>query len=563
MHHRTFSSAALAFGLLTATAGSAWAQAIPNTARPDVVEKQNRIETIRPDVGGAPLIKVQQDEAKSINGGVAFVLKGIKLQGATAFGEAELEPLYKDKIGTKITLGDLNGIANSITSYYRNHGYILTRAIIPPQRAEGGVITIRIVEGYASNVIIEGEMADDPLVQKYAAKIRATRPLDSSKLERYLLLMNDLPGVEARAVLKPSATEPGASDIVVTLSRKSTEFLGTFDNRGSRYLGPFQLGANLYLNNLLGADEQTQFRVANSIFQPEEMVYAEARHEEQLGSEGTKLLLAASGTWTHPGYTLEDLDTTGESGSITLGVSHPLTRSRQSNWFVNSDFTGRNVSVDNFAGDVYYDKTRVLTLGTSYDFLDSTSAINRIEGGFGKGFGWGTDVDGQPQSRIGGKANFEKLTARASRIQPISGPWAAYFATAGQYGFDPLLASEEFGLGGAEFGSAYDAAELSGDSGIAGRVEMQFNQFRDQADFLPQYQVYAFYDIGKVWNRDVIAASEPENASLSSTGIGARFSLLDSLNGGIEAALPLTRKVAAYGEDGSSPRVFFNLQYQY
>ena len=228
---------------------------------------------------------------------------------------------------------------------------------------------------------------------------------------------------------------------------------------------------------------------------------------------------------------------------------------------MNADVTARNVSVENFAGDVYYDKTRVLSIGTSYDFLDSTSAINRMEAAFGKGFALGTSTD-EPASRSNGENSFEKITGKVSRIQPISGSWAAYGAVGGQYSFDPLLASEEYAIGGSEFGSAYDSAEISGDSGIAARAEIQYNQARD-SDFFSAYQLYTFYDIGKVWNQDVTPGSEFKQASLSSAGLGARFNILESLSGGVEGAVPLTRDVAARGTDGNSPRVFFNLQYRY
>jgi hemolysin activation/secretion protein len=102
---------------------------------------------------------------------------------------------------------------------------------------------------------------------------------------------------------------------------------------------------------------------------------------------------------------------------------------------------------------------------------------------------------------------------------------------------------------------------LTGDSGFAGRLELQYNQA--PGEWLSQYQLYGFYDLGRVWNRDRIAGTEAAHASLSSTGLGTRFYLFDAVTGSLEGALPLTRKVNAMGEDGSAPRVFFNLQYRF
>lgn len=545
---------------MTAAVYPAYAQVLPGSARPDAIERQYRIENQRPDVGGAPLIETQEPQAKDIRGGVAFELNGIEIENGTVYGEDKLKHLYEDKIGTKVTLGELNAIASDITSYYRNKGYILTRAVVPPQRAENGIVTIRIVEGFVNEVRIEGDAQDSRPIQAYAEKIRASKPLNASVLERYLLLMDDLPGIEARAVLQPSASTQGASDVVVTVTRKRVEGSVNFDNRGSRFLGAYQLGGTVAANNVFTDEDQTQLRVINTPFESEELFYSELRHEYQLGGEGTKLVFSGNHIRTEPGSSVALLEFEGESNSFSIGANHPILRSRQSNWFVSSDFTVRNVDVNSLGADFYYDRTRVLSVGTAYDFVDSLNSINRLDANVAKGFAMGTDGT-QPKSRANGEASFLKMTGRASRIQPISGPFSAYAAASGQYSLDPLLAAEEFAIGGAEFGSAYDPAEITGDSGLAGRFELQYNQ-APQA-FVDQYQLYAFYDLGRVWNRSPIPGSESEHVSLSSAGIGARFNIAESLSGSVEAAMPLTKTVSAFGADGDEPRGFFALQYRF
>lgn len=545
---------------MTVAAQPAFSQVLPGSARPDAIERQYRIEDQRPDVGGAPIIQTQEPQAKEIRGGVAFELKGIEIEHGTVYKEAELQRFYKDKVGTKVTIGELNAIANNITAHYRNNGYILTRAVVPPQRAENGIVKIRIVEGFINEVRIEGDAKDSKPIQGYADKIRANKPLNAAALERYLLLMDDLPGVEARAVLQPSASTPGASDVVVTVTRKRVEGSVNFDNRGSRFLGAYQLGGTLAANNIFTDEDQTQVRLLGTAFQPDELFYSELRHEMQLGSEGTKLVFSGNHIRTEPGSSIELLEFQGESNSFSIGANHPILRSRQSNWFVSSDFTMRNVDVNSLGSDFYYDRTRVLSIGTAYDFVDSLNSINRLDANLYKGLAIGTSSS-QPTSRANGEQSFWKMTGRASRIQPISGPFSAYVAANGQYSLDPLLASEEFAIGGTEFGSAYDPAEITGDSGLAGRFELQYNQAPQT--FIDQYQLYAFYDLGRVWNRSPIPGSESEHISLSSAGLGARFNIAESVSGSVEAAMPLTKSVSAFGADGDDPRAFFALQYRF
>lgn len=541
-----------------------YGSALPSSSRPDIVERQNRIQTERPEVGGAPLINAPVRDGKKTGSGPSFVLNNIKIEDSTTFSEDELKTVYADKIGTSIALDELNSIADDITAYYRNKGYILTRAVVPPQRAEKGVIRIRIVEGFVNEVKLQGDISSEnaSLIKEYAEKIRGAKPLNAATLERYLLLMEDLPGVEARAVLQPAAKTPGASDVIITIKRKAFDFGASLDNRGSRFIGQEQGALTATANNAMGLDEETQLRVSGTPFDGNELRFIEVRQEHQLGNEGTTLVASANRSLTHPGYTLTPFNIKGQSTALNIGVNHPVIRSRRDNWFVSTDFTARDVDVNALGSDLFHDRTRVVSVGTSYDFVDRLSAINRAEVRFGKGLSFGTGTDGQAKSRANGTNDFEKFVGKVTRIQPIDGPWSVFGAVNGQYAFQPLLASEEFVAGGPEFGTAYDPAEITGDSGVATRIELQNNQ-AVESRFLTQYQVYGFYDIGSVWNRGVTLASDSKRDSLSSTGAGVRFNAQSALSGSLEAALPLTRDVAALGTDGKSPRLFFGLQYRY
>ncbi len=548
------------FALLPAAAN---AVVVPNTARPEAIQKQfNREE--RPAVGGKQIISIQDQDGKAIKGGVTFELKEVQIEGASQFTPEELKQFYQDKIGKKITLAELNKIAENITSFYRNNGFILTKAIVPPQRINKGVVKIRIIEGFVSDVQIKGDVGGaDSVLYKYAEKIKAAKPLDAATLEHYLLLMEDLPGVEARAVLRPSPTTPGASQVIVNIKRdmmQGTSF--ALNNRGTRYLGPVQSNIIFAANNLMGNDEQTSVRFLNTPFDFNELKYYGAHHEMVVGSQGTKLTIDGNFVLTEPGYTLEPFDIRGTDYAVSAGVSHPIIRSRQTNWFVNSDFSVQRINLSTLGVNLYQDHLRVLKAGSSYDFVDSLEAVNRIEGNVSKGFSWDTSNGGLDHSRANGESSFWKFTANATRIQPIYGAWSASFAVDGQYSADPLYSAEEYALGGQNFGSAFDPAEISGDSALAGRVELQYNGTLNDI-YLPSYQAYSFYDIGKVWNRDIQAASEAKEASLASAGIGARLNVTEAVSGNMELAFPLTRKVAAYGADGSAPRFFFHLQYRY
>lgn len=534
-----------------------------SSAEPARMQEQLRIEEPRPDVGGAPVIIMQDDHGKDMKmgQGVSFTLKSVTLQNATVFTPEHLKRLYADKIGQKVTLKDLYDLAATITAEYRNAGFILSRAVVPKQRIHDGAVTLQVVEGFVDQVVVEGENTNSSLIRAYADKIKNSHPLNTATLERYLLLIQDLPGVTARAVLRPSATVPGASDVVISVSEKKVDGSVSADNRSTRYLGPYEGGVTANLNNLLGVYDRTQLRGTVSA-DPSELQFFQVSHDEQIGTEGTKATVTAAHTRTRPSFRLEAFSIDGEDTLVSASVLHPFIRSRQSNLFGNASFDIRRTSSSSFDVPLYDDRLKVGRLGGSYDFVDRFTGVTRFDGQLSKGFGWDVDSGSGLRSRNNGRPSFWKANAQVNRLQTISGPFAFQLSGEGQLASAALLSAEQFGLGGQQFLSAYDPSEVTGDSGIAGRGELQYNQ-SDVFRYLAAYQLYTFYDIGKVWTRNPSAGLK-SSVSLASAGAGVRFNISAPLSGSFEVALPLTKDVNANRPNhGDDARAFFSLAYRF
>ncbi|MBY0406204.1 MAG: hypothetical protein K2Q01_00810, partial [Rickettsiales bacterium] len=157
---------------------------------------------------------------------------------------------------------------------------------------------------------------------------------------------------------------------------------------------------------------------------------------------------------------------------------------------------------------------------------------------------------------------FWKFNGTVSRLQPLQGPFSFYLAATGQASSGALLSAEQFGLGGPIFLSGYDPSELTGDSGLAGRAELQYSENAGY-QFLSAYQFYAFYDAGQVWTRNPAAGLE-SSISLASLGGGVRFNVSAALSGSFEVATPLTKPVNAnLPNNGNDTRAFFSLAYRF
>ncbi len=546
---------------LTASSFTAFAQTVPSTAEPSRVPGQiaplqapTRVEGAESVATGGAVTAPQGAEK------IKLTLKSVTVDNMTAYQPSDIEPLYRDMIGTTITLADVYGIAEKLTAKYRNEGYILTQVVVPPQTIEGGSIRLRVVEGFVDEVAIQGKTQSDiAWLAQYAENIRAAKPLNAKALERYVLLMNDLSGISARAVLSPSPKTPGASDVTLVVDQKPYDLFMQVDNRGSRYLGPLQLNAGGRLNNVFGLYEGIDFQAVTA---PDgtpdrELDYAALSWIQPLNHEGTRLTVGGSVSSTEPGYTLSAFDVRGRAHTFNLELMHPFIRARNENLFTSVKFNFLNSTRnDNLGGGRTEDRLRVARLSGTYQFTDRYVGMNTgtLEVSQGLGILHASNKGDANMTRAAGNPTFFKGTLEVSRLQRLTDRFELLASASGQKSANTLLASEEFGVGGTAYGSAYDNSEITGENGLAGRLELRMNQ----ALPLPvdQFQVYGFYDIGKVWDNDNAVVKE-RRRSLASSGLGFRATLNENISGSFEYAVPLTRDVEAMGDD--NPRMFGTL----
>ena len=531
---------------------------IPGTVDPGRL--QERFEAPKlPRAVNEPLIpddekKLPPEEADKIR----FTLSAITLRGNTIFPEAVLSNLYKEHLGKEITLGVIYQIADAITAKYRNAGYVLARATIPAQRVENGIVQIVIFEGQIGKASIEGKLpGKGKLLEAYLNKITASTPLSADVLERYVLLMNDLPGVAAKAVLVPSFDTAGATDLVLQVSEDPWDAALSVDNRGTEFIGAVQFRAQGGYNNLLGMYERIS---AQSVVtqNTNELRFFDFGYAQPVGTEGTVAGISANISYSNPGSTLKQFDIEGQNRSITATLSHPWVRSRRKNISFQGSFTAKNSRTDLRSSLLTEDRLRVVRAGASADFTDRFAGVNLfgLEVSQGLDILHATNSGDLNRTRFSGREDFTKFTGNAMRIQSITERTRAVFAMNGQYALSQLFSSEEFGYGGVPFGHAYDPSQLTGDHGVSARAEGQYTT-PYQNDFLRSSELYAFYDIGSVWHIENNA--RPWKESAASLGGGARFTLSDKLTGYVEVAKPLTTSVPARGTEGKSPRFFFSL----
>jgi len=484
-----------------------------------------------------------------------IVLKEVRIVGATAVPVERLQELAAPYVGREIAGSQIFELARVLTAAYRNAGYILSQVIVPPQTLTDAILTLRVIEGYVAEVRVEGDTVVAETLAALGEKIRASRPLSAAVLERYLLIANDLPGVQVRGVLAPSRTL-GAADLTLIATVRRFDAFAGLDNYGSKYLGPGQLSAGASGYQMFGANDQWRI-VGVTTGSNDEFAFVQFSYAQMLGTEGFKVGAAVSRERTRPGDVLEVYEIRGRADTGTLSLSYPLLRARNQSVLARGIFDARDVYGDTLGTRVTEDHIRALRAGVTWIVLDRLGGQNAIDVVYSRGVG-GTDENDPLRSRLAADGRFGKATFDYERFQRIGASVALTLGVGGQWTNEPLLSAEQFALGGRRFGRAYEPAELVGDRALALRVEPAYLG-RSDSEWLANYQVFAFYDIGKVRNVGAGAYAVATSRSLASAGIGTRAMMGRNFSAALEIAWPLTKPVASYHESGKDPRLLGSL----
>jgi hemolysin activation/secretion protein len=320
--------------------------------------------------------------------------------------------------------------------------------------------------------------------------------------------------------------------------------------------------AHMALNSVITSGDTTRFTVTKTP-KGKELTYTDLNYGMALDDNGTRLLLGGTRVATNPLFVLTPVHISGINYNYYSMVNFPVIRSRSENLTFRAGFNYVDTWVTAFNQKLYTDHLRNLDIGGTYNFADRWYGSNNINADLRQGlplFGYTQDFSLNAQtSRPGGHAVYTKIAAQYSRLQAIKGPWSLFLVLQGQQAFSALLASEQFTFGGSVIGRGYDVAELIGDRGMSGSLELRYD-WNISKFKLQTLQLYGFYDAGMVLNYYFVGGT-PRKVTGTTTGLGVRFYFNKYVSGNLMWTQTLTKQVAAEEliGDGRKPRTWFSI----
>lgn len=535
---------ALAGILCTSAAG---AQRVLDRVDPTRVE-----ETVPGDgklPGNAPAAISAPRVATSSSTAAPITVGAITLSGLEVLRPSDFADIFELYVGRTLSPAALSGLTDAIAERARARGFVLASATISPQPLAAGILRVSVDEGRVDAIRVVG--GANKAVDAALAPLVGSGPVTLAQLERHLLVAGDVDGVWVRGT--QLIRENGRNILEVRLGIERFGAVLGLDNSGSRPIGPLQADLLVRAAQLLSDADLLTLSAVVTPTQPDEFGYARLRYATRVAPSGTELSAGISYARTQPGAYLRSRDIEGRSWTAVLGVLHPLIRRREASLWLEGSFGIRDVVQDRADIRARRDRLTVARVGV-YGFATVPGGRLRGSATVSQGLDlFDATRRGDPlASRADADGTFTTVTLTADWTGPVVTDVTAQLAVATQLAAQPLLVSEETGLGGGQFLRGYDYSERSGDQGAMASGELRWAVVPKLGP-VREPVLYAFVDGGRVTNlRRGIGTG-----TLFSTGAGVRWDLARWLSADIGLAVPLSGE--RYDSGNRKPVVNFRL----
>lgn len=489
-----------------------------------------------------------------------------------------------------VTVGMVETVADTITRYYRERGFILAKAYIPEQRVRDGVVTLTLLLGNLGEVAVLNNKEYKEKTLQNIFRPAIGKPVTAGNIEERLYFVNDLPGLSAQAYFEPG-TQVGDTRLNINVVNEKT-FAGNIriDNHGSESTGEYRLYTDGYWHNPGGFGDQLHIGILGT-FEPSNSLYGSIHYGVPLFSPRAKFTFGGS-TNDFVSDSLSGVTLTGTSVVYDATLNYILKRSRVKNLSTELRFAEVSSEIEDkedalgLADGELDDTVRNLDLVFNFDVLLERwramhqGGVRLTYGDFVEGRNYHQDENPLSLSFNYSLIKFAKVpfTDANSRIQ---------LRFAGQYSETALPSTSQFSLTGPTKLRAFDINQFNADSGAylsldwifsgPGFLDLQLGSEK-LSDVLQPY-VFAEAGYGDTEFPGLLAtksgaASTPPQpgtwAVLSDVGFGLRFSMRNNFRASLSYAYVTSYKsdLGPFIEEGTSDleqrsKFYFDMQYSF
>ncbi len=465
----------------------------------------------------------------------------VKLSAVSALAE-QLRKKYLNAEG-KLSIEQLQTIADQLSAYFAGQGYILSKVYLPPQDIDSSkIVTLQVREGFLEKINIEGKTIYSKAQIEEPFKKYIGHPITAGEVESGLLTLRNYPGLKVNSVFSPG-TQPAGTVMTIQITYSDQyNIIASANNYGDNVTGQYQGSLSAHAYNLTQGADDLSFTALGKR-NPENSEYYSAKYLRNLFSPYTRIDLGYSYNHYALGDTLSSLGLGGLSQLYHVNLIQTLARGRNVEWYAHIGLNHNMGYLKQKSTMLNRDKITYLEASLSSQFnVSGLNLSNNNEITYQHGFNHLLDsmgvapYQGQYPSRQGGSGQYAqgKFNLGSLSINFYQTPgayqlieWQIY----GQYSPDLLTSFSQLAFGGQQTLPAYDTSEYLFDNGITSHLEWKFplpglthrrvpKTSYHFGDFL---HLGVFTDYGNGWLNDP-SSDETRHRDLADYGLGLYLS---------------------------------------
>jgi len=468
-------------------------------------------------------------EAEKTNLAGQFEIVRYDVQGNTLLSEQEVNQMLAPYTGKDQEFAAVQGAVEALELAYRRQGFTLVQVVLPEQELQHGVVQLKVVETRIGKVSIAGNnFFDDVNIRRSLPALQEGLSLNTNDVSTNVRLANENPQKKIVVQLQ-SEKQTGVVDAVLKVTdEKPWSAAVSADNTGDRQTGRNRITGAYQHANIAGLDHILSLQYTTSLSHPEDVTIFGVGYHIPLyslgdsvdfygsysnvdsgivtvgGPGGLGFAVSGNGTVFGTRYNHNFIKKSDYGSTLSAGIDYKQFHNNISIFDtpLGSDITVHPISLT-YAG------TRAV-VGTTTNF--SISAVHNIPGGE-----HGSSQDFHA-ARLGSNPNYNLIRYNALFAHAFPGDWQVRFLLNGQVTNDALIASEQFGVGGAGSVRGFLERELMNDEGRT--TNLEFYTPNLCSDNL-QCRLLSFYDTGYL-SRNKAVPGEEIQQSVGSVGLGFR-----------------------------------------
>jgi len=555
-----FAVACVAAWAVTATGFAAPPPAPPPPpVTPGQVKSTLPTQSALPAQGPAPVSNTATNPQGVAPGGEAILVKGFEIDGNAVIPTSELQIQIAGYVGKSLTLSELYDVADVLTRYYRAKGYGLADVTLPAQTLHSGTVRLQVIEGRLGKISVQGNVrTHDAVVQKRIEGLHSGDVYTDSAAERAVLLLNDLPGVGARAVLSPG-TEFGTSDLLFNMDETHYTGDASVDDYGRSVIGRWRINADANINSFTGNGDQLGAGITHS--DGDRLNFGKLSYALPVGPSGGTFTGSFNRAEYHGLFSsgvssaaAAELPFSGATENAGLNWQYPEIRSSERSLYWGAGLTYDRSNSEESLPSAPPEKTVttqivLLQLSSLYTRVwqdQSNVTISSSLWTNGKHYANLNPPVPGPSQQINQRDERARAEVDSSWLATLADDWSLVNQLNVAYSVNPLTDADKFNLGGPGSVLGYQAAEQRGDSGyfISSELQRSFS-------WGPYWPMVwgLFLDNGKVWDKQATpstaALGQTPDTSRGISSAGLDLQLLpsaDKLNARLQWAYSIGRK---------------------